>query len=101
MDQSLEIIIWDYNADRIAAIDHNLHSAMRKLNCQGRVKSMSEPPLLARTGVLPRVPVLEIDGMYWSLRPGEEIPETACEHLLARILSSPRHGPGEQWILQR
>ncbi len=89
MGESLEIVIWDYNPDRIAAIDRNLHSALKKLGRHGNVTSMSEPPLLARTGMLDRAPVLEIEGKYWSLVPGMEIPETACEQLILQLTAEP------------
>lgn len=88
MEPPLRIIIWDHNADRIAAIDHNLHCALRKVGIRGEVFSMSEPPLLARKGLIHRVPVLEIGGMHWSLTPGEEISEAACEQLLSRFRDS-------------
>ena len=101
VSEHLEIIIWDYNPDRIAAIEHNLHCAMHTLGCRGTVSCMSEPPLLARMGLMNRVPVLEIDGMHWSLKPEEEISELACEQLLARILSSPRQNGNQNWILRR
>lgn len=88
MDNPLEITIWDYDADRIAAIDRNLCRALQKHGRQGKVTCMSEPPLLVRVGVIHRVPLLEIGGMYWSLTPGEEISEAACDQLLAILLAA-------------
>ena len=43
---------------------------------------MSEPPLLARMGVLHRVPILEIDGVQWALVPNCTISEEDCRNLL-------------------
>lgn len=87
MDDPLEIIIWDCNADRIAAIDRNLHLALKKIGRKAKVTCMSEPPLLARMDMLHRVPVLEIGGMHWSLTPGKEISEAACDLLLSKLFA--------------
>ena len=46
---------------------------------------MSEPPLLAREGLLNDVPALEIAGRYWKLRPNQTISEEACRSLLRRF----------------
>ncbi|MBU4275877.1 MAG: hypothetical protein KKC30_03950 [Proteobacteria bacterium] len=78
-----EIIIWDHDVVRIAAIDRNLHCALQKVGHRCRVLSMSEPPLLARKGVLHKAPVLEIDGMFWSLKQNEEISEDECHFLIS------------------
>ncbi len=82
----LSIVIWDYDPDRIAEIDRNLHLALRELNLRGTVSSLSEPPLMSREGLVGREPVLEIGDAYWSLRPGETISKEACLKLLSRIV---------------
>ena len=83
MSFPLSIVIWDYDPERIAEIDRNLHLALRELNLRGTVSSLSEPPLMSREGLVGREPVLEIGDAYWSLRPGETIskkPASSCFH---------------------
>ena len=87
MSFPLSIVIWDYDPERIAEIDRNLHQALRELNLRGTVSSLSEPPLMSREGLVGREPVLEIGDAYWSLRPGETIskdaqkkPASSCFH---------------------
>ena len=81
----MDIVIWDLDAQRIARIDRNLHRAFQQLSLPGLVTSMSEPPLLARIGFLGKVPLLEIEGCYWSLRPDEEVSLEQCVNLLRRL----------------
>mgnify|MGYP006995949147 CR=1 FL=1 len=57
MSFPLSIVIWDYNPERIAEIDRNLHLALRELNLRGTVSSLSEPPLMSREGLVGREPV--------------------------------------------
>ena len=66
MSFPLSIVIWDYNPERIAEIDRNLHLALRELNLRGTVSSLSEPPLMSREGLVGREPVLEIGDAYCS-----------------------------------
>ena len=82
MSFPLSIVIWDYDPERIAEIDRNLHLALRELNLRGTVSSLSEPPLMSREGLVGR----EIGDAYWSLRPGETISKEACLKLLSRIV---------------
>ncbi len=85
----MKITIWDTNPQRIWRIDKNLHLAMRQLGLNGTVDSMSEPPLVSRSGLARRIPVLEIDGNYWNLRPGEDISAEECLNLLRHIFGQP------------
>lgn len=84
---SLDITIWDNNAERIVEIERNLTVALHRLGMRGTVRSMSEPPLLGREGLLNDVPVLEIGENYWKLRPNQVITEEQCLSLLRRFLS--------------
>ena len=77
MSFPLSIVIWDYDPERIAEIDRNLHLALRELNLRGT---------MSREGLVGREPVLEIGDAYWSLRPGETISKEACLKLLSRIV---------------
>ena len=82
---NIEITIWDNDLKRIRAIERNVALAMRSLNLKGAVKIISEPPLLSREKLLNRVPVLEINDHYWSLKPQTEISESQCRELLSFI----------------
>ena len=84
----MDIVIWDIDARRIEVIDRNLRLAMKQLGMRGRVTSMSEPPLLGRMGLLDRVPVLEIDGCYWSLKNNSIMSQEQCLTLLSRLRQS-------------
>lgn len=86
----LNITVWDSDAARIAGIERKLHVALRECGAKGRVDSMSEPPLLARRNLTYRVPVLEIDGVYWSQQPMREFSREACLQLVRMALA--RHG---------
>ena len=81
----MDITLWDRDATRIADIEKNLRSAMKKLSMQGHIAIMSEPPLLNRMGLINRVPLLEINGMYWSLHVEETIPEADIIDLLTAL----------------
>ena len=81
----MDITIWDCDATRISDIERNLRSAMKKLSVEGHITIMSEPPLLNRMGVIHRVPLLEINGMYWSLHVEETIPEADIIDLLRAL----------------
>jgi len=83
----LSITIWDNNAARMAEIDHNIHLVLRELKLKGIVNSISEPPLLARENLLNRVPVLEIEEKYWSLKANTVIGQTEIKNLLIKIVS--------------
>lgn len=81
----MDIVIWDSDNGRIVEIDRNLRLAMKQLGIKGRVTSMSEPPLLGRMGLLGKVPVLEINGCWWSLPQGTTIDLEQCLDLFARL----------------
>ena len=86
MRKHIDIVIWDSEADRLHAIERNLRVAMRNLGLFGGLSCQSEPPLLGRMGLTGRVPVLEIDGLYWSRGHGRVFSPHECEELLARIM---------------
>lgn len=81
----MDIVIWDNDAARINEISRNLLLAMRQLGLEGKVSSMSEPPLIGREGLLGKTPVLEIGGYYWSLRAGESVSLQECLNLFRRL----------------
>ncbi len=81
----MDIVIWDMDARRINRIEKNLRVAMKQFGIPGLVKSMSEPPLIGRTGLLGKTPVLEIGNKYWSLKPGSDISLEQCSALLRKL----------------
>ena len=88
----IEISIWDNDGERIRQIECNLFRALRSLGLKGTVKIISEPPLLSRENLLQRVPVLEIQDKYWSLKPQTVITEEQCRALLNFLHSTPASG---------
>ena len=86
MSEIFSIVIWDYDTARIAAIDRNLHLALKELGLEASVNSLNEPPLMSRQGLVGKEPVLEIDGKYWMWKPNEVIPKEACMTLLGNLV---------------
>ncbi len=82
----MEIILWDLDLNRVAEISRNLRLALKEADMKANLIIMSEPPLISRMNLTHRVPILEIEGEYWSLRPGETITKKQCSQLL-NILS--------------
>jgi hypothetical protein len=66
--------ILDHDADRIILLEKTLQSALTALGMRGGITCISDSLHIAREGVLARVPVIEIEGSYWSLRSGR-VPE--------------------------
>ena len=85
MPSPKKITIWDVNAKRIAEISENLLRAMQSVGSRYDLEIMSEPPLVSRMGLLNRVPTFEVNGMYWTLRPGETVTQEEAEQFI-RIL---------------
>lgn len=67
----LTITIIDHDLDRINTCEASIRGALRQLQIQASVTQVSEPPFLARLNMWDRLPVLEIQGNYWS-RPGNK-----------------------------
>lgn len=83
MSFPLSIVIWDYDPERIAEIDRNLHLALRELNLRGTVSSLSEPPLMSREGLVGRDPSLKSEmpiGPYGREKPSPKKPASSCFH---------------------
>ena len=82
----LHIVIWDHDIERIARIERNLSTALKRLSIRAVVTSVSEPPALARSPVAGKYPALEIAGDFWTLSPGKTISEENCYALMAMLL---------------
>ena len=90
--KSLDITIWDSSPRRIAAIERNLHQAAAHEGVRLRIDVMSELPLLGRRNLEGKVPVLEIAGKFWSLRPFDIFTEAECRALLRLLAGQEREG---------
>lgn len=65
-----EILLWECNIERIHAIETAVYQALREIGYKARLTINCETPLLSRHQLWDRLPVLEIRGQRWSLRPG-------------------------------
>ena len=81
----MHITIWDIDPERISQIDKNLNMALNELGLRAVVASNADPLSLERENLLPRLPVLEINDRYWSLKPGRVFSKTQCKSLLRKI----------------
>jgi hypothetical protein len=86
----MHITIWDNDPERISQIDKNLNTALNELGVRAVVSSNAEPLSLERENLLPRLPVLEINDHYWSLKPGKVFSKEQCKSLLRKIRSNER-----------
>lgn len=80
--KELDITIWDSSPNRIIEIDKNLNIAASYEALSLNITIMSEIPLLGRNNLQGRLPVLEIGGKRWSLRPGKAFTVKECRSLL-------------------
>lgn len=84
----IQVTIWDLSPKRIYRISNYLKKAMIQLDIEGQVCSMSEPPLLGRMGVIHKIPVLEIDGLFWNIENTNDISFDMCICLLSFLKKS-------------
>lgn len=76
------ITLWDDNCQRLMEIEKNLRVVMRKMNIHATVQLNSELPLLKRSGVHGKTPILQInDGKFWTYRVDETIPVEAFQSI--------------------
>ncbi len=85
----LSVTIWDSSAPRILEIEKNLQLAAKEQGIELTVSIMSEIPLLSRRDMLSRVPLLEIGGMLWTLRPHDIFTLEECRALFRRLSHTP------------
>ena len=83
--QMEEIILWESRGETIRACELAVYQALKALNLKARVTINSEPPLISRSQLWERLPVLEIRGLRWSLRPGQPFTAEQLTHLFARV----------------
>ena len=80
-----EIIIWEVNVETARACESAAYQALKELGLKGTVIINSEPPLISRNKLWERLPVLEIRGQHWSLKPGRAFSKEQLTGLFRRI----------------
>jgi hypothetical protein len=80
-----EIILWECNIERIHATETAVYQALREIGYKARLTINCEMPLLSRHQLWNRLPVLEIRGLRWSLRPGRAFTTEELTRLFTRI----------------
>ncbi len=86
--QRIEIGLWDDDIERVKRMHSLLEKVLRNMRIPAYVCTNCEPPQLGRSNLFGRFPVLEINGDYWSRRPGVDFTEEQLEELFNRLLSS-------------
>lgn len=82
-----EIILWESDGETIRACQLAVYQALKELSLKARVTINSEPPLISRNQLWERLPVLEIRGLRWSLRPGQPFTAEQLTRLFAKVFS--------------
>lgn len=82
MNTCFDICIWDLDSERIANLDRKIRVSLATLKLRAHLHSNVEPPLVARMNLTARVPVLEINGVFWGQTPGKEFSQEACDRLI-------------------
>jgi thioredoxin 1 len=91
-----QIILWECQGETIRACELAVHEALKELGIKAVVTVNSEPPLIGRNQLWGRIPVLEIRGLYWSLRPGCAFRAEDLKRLFTRIfVDRMEGGPGK------
>ena len=80
-----EIILWEVEKDRILACELAISEALKVLGLRKTVIINSEPPLVSRNVDRERLPVLEVRGQQWSLRPGHSFTKSQLVSLFRKI----------------
>lgn len=80
-----EIIIWETKAETIRACEYAVLQALKELGLKGTIVVNSEPPLISRNQLWERLPVLEIRGQHWSLRPSKSFTKEQLVTLFRKI----------------
>jgi thioredoxin 1 len=83
-----QIILWESKGETIRACELAVHEALKELGLKAIVTVNSEPPLIGRNQLWGRLPVLEIRGLHWSLRPGCAFMAEDLKLLFSKIFSN-------------
>jgi hypothetical protein len=87
-----EIIIWASDVETIHACETAACEALKQVGVRATILINSEPPLIARNQLFERLPVVEIRGMRWSLRPGQPFTTEQLVGLFRRTLAPQEAG---------
>jgi hypothetical protein len=87
-----EIIVWASDGEVIRACELAVYEALKELGLKAIVTVNSEPPLIARNQLWERLPVLEIRGLRWSLRPGQPFTAKQLTRLFATVFLEQAQG---------
>jgi len=82
-----EIILWESNGEIIRACETAVSQALKALGLKAVLIVNSEPPLISRNQLWERLPVLEIRGLCWSLRPGQPFTAEQLTRLFATVFA--------------
>ena len=82
-----QIILWESNGEVIRACEVAVLQALKELGIKATLTVNSEPPLIGRNQLWDRLPVLEIRGLHWSLRPGRAFRVEELMPLFAKIFT--------------
>ncbi len=98
-----QIILWECQGETIRACELAVHQALKELGLTAVVTVNSEPPSIGRNQLWGRLPVLEIRGLYWSLRPGcafraEDLKPLFTRIFFGRIEESPGRNADESGL---
>lgn len=83
MSFPLSIVIWDYDPERIAEIDRNLHLALRELNLRARCPACPNRRSCPAKGWSAGNPSLKSEmpiGPYGREKPSPKKPASSCFH---------------------
>jgi thioredoxin 1 len=83
-----QIILWESRGEIIRACELAVHEALKELGLKAVVTVNSEPPLIGRHHLWERLPVLEIQGLHWSLRPGCAFRVGELKLLFSKVFAS-------------
>lgn len=83
-----EVIIWASGSELIHDCECAVCEALKELGIKAVVLINAEPPLIARNQLWDRLPVVEVRGRRWSLRPGEPFTKEQLVGLFSRVLVS-------------
>jgi hypothetical protein len=81
-----EIILWASDPQIIHPSLEAIQAALQALHIQAVVTVNMEPPLISRNQLWDRLPVIEINGLRWSLAPGRAFTSAQVTRLLQKVL---------------
>ena len=87
------IIIWDDKAARARECEIAASQALKELGLKIPILVNSEAPLISRNQLWNRLPVLEIKGDHWSLKPGQAFTKQQLVKLFGKLFTpNPKNG---------